>query len=183
MKEKLILDYHLSAGSLKQALSFALEFYSLNGFLEPDRIRLDDHTNVPFDITDAICVRDGEISESDYIKSYTHDISSWADGYFSPSSGGNHVDVLLPLKEVADSFRIETGCNWMTTNGFRRCLAKFAESCPYIDVMNPYDLCTVKPDEGGQNGRILRRLRDDNGHPTGAPVDYIYMKSRKVSNH
>ena len=45
--------------------------------------------------------------------------------------------------------------------------------------MNPYDLCTTKPDRGKQNGRILKRLKDGFGNSIGSAVDHFYMKTNK----
>ena len=72
-----------------------------------------------------------------------------------------------------------SGLKDMTSNSFTRKLRAFASYCSYIEEMNPYDLCTVKPDKGKQNGRILKRLKDPMGQSYGSAVDHFYMKVNK----
>lgn len=116
---------------------------------------------------------------NDYLITDRQRVFAWAEKYFSDEE---HLDVYIPLRDLADKFRAETGCEKITTNGFRRRLTEFVESCPYIYAINPYELCTVKPDKGKQNGRILRRPLDKDNHPTYyTAVDHIYMQSRKMN--
>lgn len=102
----------------------------------------------------------------------------WAEAYFHPTNR-DHLDRLIPVKDALDDFRQVSGLRDMTSNGFTRKLRAFARYCPYIAEMNPYDLCTVKPDGGKQNGRILKRLKDGMGLAMGSPVDHFYMKTRQ----
>ena len=101
----------------------------------------------------------------------------WAEAYFHPTST-EHLDKVIPIKEALDDFRLASGLKDMTSNGFTRKLRAFARYCPYIEEMNPYDLCTTKPDKGKQNGRILKRMKGPMGESVGSPVDHFYMKTK-----
>ena len=101
----------------------------------------------------------------------------WAEAYFHPTST-EHLDKVIPIKEALDDFRLASGLKDMTSNGFTRKLRAFARYCPYIEEMNPYDLCTTKPDKGKQNGRILKRMKGAMGESVGSPVDHFYMKTK-----
>lgn len=102
----------------------------------------------------------------------------WAEAYFHPLCV-EHLDKLIPIKEALDDFRQTSGLKDMTSNSFTRKLRAFARYCNYIEEMNPYDLCTTKPDKGKQNGRILKRLKDPMGVSYGSAVDHFYMKTDK----
>ena len=102
----------------------------------------------------------------------------WAESYFHPLCV-EHLDRVIPVKEALDDFRLMSGLKDMTSNSFTRKLRSFARYCKYIEEMNPYDLCTTKPDRGKQNGRILKRLKDGFGNSAGSAVDHFYMKTKK----
>ena len=102
----------------------------------------------------------------------------WAESYFHPLCV-EHLDRVIPVKEALDDFRLMSGLKDMTSNSFTRKLRSFARYCKYIEEMNPYDLCTTKPDRGKQNGRILKRLKDGYGNSIGSAVDHFYMKTNK----
>ena len=106
--------------------------------------------------------------------------SDWASEYFSQASEARHLDIMIPLKDVLDVYRKESGRREMTMVSFRHHLEAFAIACPYIAELNPAPLCNVKPTPGRQNGRILRRLHDRDGCATGPVVDHIYMRSMPV---
>lgn len=101
----------------------------------------------------------------------------WAEAYFHPLCV-EHLDKVIPVKEALDDFRQMSGLKDMTSNSFTRKLRSFANYCKYIEEMNPYDLCTTKPDKGKQNGRILKRLKDGMGVTFGSAVDHFYMKTK-----
>ena len=66
----------------------------------------------------------------------------------------------------------------MTTNSFTKKLAAFVKYCNYTAELNPVDYCTVKPDPGKSNGRILKRTKDPaTGLYTSSPVDHIYVRT------
>ena len=101
----------------------------------------------------------------------------WANQYFSPI--GNHLDTFIVRNDALDDFRRYSGLKDMTTNGFTKKLQAFVKYCEYTVELNPIDYCTVKPEPGRNNGRILRRLKDNFGNPTGSPVDHIYIRTDK----
>lgn len=104
-------------------------------------------------------------------------VFAWAEKYFSDEE---HLDIMIPLKDVLDVYRKESGRREMTMVSFWHHLEAFAIACPYIAELNPAPLCNVKPTPGRQNGRILRRLHDRDGCATGSVVDHIYMRSKPV---
>ena len=101
----------------------------------------------------------------------------WANIYFSPLS--DHLDKFIVRQEALDDFKRYSGLKDMTTNGFTRKLLAFVKYCDYTAELNPVDYCTVKPDPGKNNGRILRRQKDASGLPYGSPVDHIYIRTDK----
>lgn len=102
----------------------------------------------------------------------------WANIYFSPL--GNHLDTFIVRQEALDDFRKFSGLKDMTTNGFTRKLQAFVKYCNYTAELNPVDYCTVKPEPGRNNGRILKRPKDSMGQPVGdSPVDHIYVRTNK----
>lgn len=96
----------------------------------------------------------------------------WAESYFSPM--GTHLDAFVEKQEALDDFRRSTGLKDMTMNGFTKKLRAFARYCPYIQELNPADLCSPS-----NPGRILRRKRDAMGIPSGQPTDFIYLRTDK----
>ena len=102
----------------------------------------------------------------------------WAEAYFDVLCT-EHLNKVIPIKDALDDFRQMSGLKDMTSNSFTRKLRAFASYCSYIEEMNPYDLCTVKPERGKQNGRILKRLKDSYGQSYGSAVDHFYMKTNK----
>jgi hypothetical protein len=101
----------------------------------------------------------------------------WANIYFSPLS--THLDTFIVRQDALDDFRKYSGLKDMTTNGFTKKLQAFVKYCEYTLELNPIDYCTVKPEPGRNNGRILKRLKDGFGNPTGGPVDHIYVRTDK----
>lgn len=101
----------------------------------------------------------------------------WANIYFSPL-GGN-LDTFIVRQDALDDFRKYSGLKDMTTNGFTRKLQAFVKYCNYTAELNPLDYCTVKPEPGRNNGRILKRPKNSMGLPVGAPVDHIYIRTIK----
>ena len=101
----------------------------------------------------------------------------WAYTYFSPLSG--HLDKFIERSEALDDFKKFSGLKDMTTNGFTRKLQAFVKYCNYTSELNPIDYCTVKPDPGRNNGRILKRPKNSMGVPTGSPVDHIFIRTNK----
>ena len=110
----------------------------------------------------------------------------WAEAYFDVLCT-EHLDRVIPIKDALDDFRSMSGLKDMTSNSFTRKLRAFASYCSYIEEMNPYDLCTVKPDKGKQNGRVQLNdptLFDDSYSKTfdlqAAPNGYLALVCRQI---
>ena len=99
----------------------------------------------------------------------------WANIYFSPL--GDHLDCFIVRQDALDDFRRYSGLKDMTTNSFTKKLAAFVKYCNYTSELNPVDYCTVKPDPGKSNGRILKRVKTAEGLYASAPVDHIYVRT------
>ena len=171
------LVYVMKAPSLKEALGLALDVKCSSGMV-PARIEDDAMGSLFFDEAAAKDVVEGRKDASSY--AFVHVARRlfrlWVQAFFHPLCV-EHLDAYLPLNDVLADYRRETGDVGMTWNRFRRKLGEWAAGCDYIEALNPYDLCTVKPDPGRYNGRILRRVRDADGNPSGSPVDFIYLRT------
>lgn len=73
----------------------------------------------------------------------------WAEGYFSPD--GEHLDEFLPRDDVFNEYQRFANVNRITMQAFTRKLKSFCILCPWIDCMNPPDLCNT-------GGRIQRSV-------------------------
>lgn len=73
----------------------------------------------------------------------------WAEGYFSPES--DHLDEYLPRDEVFNEYQRFANVNRITMQAFTKKLKSFCKLCPWIDCMNPPDLCNT-------GGRIQRSV-------------------------
>ena len=171
------LVYVMEASSLKEALGLALDVKCSSGMV-PARIEGDAMGSLFFNEAAAKLVVEGRKDASSY--AFVHVTRRlfrlWVQAFFHPLCV-EHLDAYLSLDDVLADYRRRTGDVGMTRNRFRRKIGEWAAGCDYIEALNPYDLCTTKPDEGKQNGRILRRIRDADGNPTGAPVDFIYLRT------
>lgn len=95
----------------------------------------------------------------------------WANIYFSVKS--ERLDTYLPRTKVFEDFKANGGrVQHMTAQAFRRRLETFVKLCPWIEEMNPKDLCN-------QGNRIIKR--EDGAPSTSGPVEMIYMKSKDTS--
>ena len=99
----------------------------------------------------------------------------WANIYFSPL--GDHLDCFIVRQDALDDFRRYSGLKDMTTNSFTKKLAAFVKYCNYTSELNTVGYCTVKPDPGKSNGRILKRVKTAEGLYASAPVDHIYVRT------
>lgn len=171
------LIYVMEASSLKEALGLALDVKCSSGMV-PTRIEDDEMGSLFFNEAAAKLVVEGRKDAVDY--AFVHVtwrlFRLWVQAYFHPLSV-EHLDAYLPLGDVLVDYRRKTGDVGMTQNSLRRKIGEWAACCDYVAEVNPYDLCTTKPTPGRYNGRILRRLRDADGNPTGAPVDFIYLRT------
>ena len=91
----------------------------------------------------------------------------WAGSYFSEESG--RLDTFIVREKAFVDFKQATGTNKMTMQGFTKKLKAFAELCPYINELNPDDLCNSQH-------RIIRRDPDSQSNN---PVEMIYLRSEK----
>ena len=91
----------------------------------------------------------------------------WASSYFSEESG--RLDEFVVREKAFTDFKQFSGLNKATTQSFTKKLKAFVELCPYIEALNPDDLCNSQH-------RIIRR---DPAHPNGSPVEMIYLRSKK----
>lgn len=171
------LVYVMEASSLKEALGLALDVKCSSGMV-PARIEGDAMGSLFFNEAAAKSVVEGRMPPSRYesIHPWKVCFREWAEGFFDPLAT-EHLDTYLVLRLVLADYQAETGDIGMNSVRFRRRLGEWAAECDYIEALNPYDLCTVKPVDGKQNGRILRRLRDADGNLSGAPVDFIYLRT------
>ena len=171
------LVYVMEASSLKEALGLALDVKCSSGMV-PARIEGDAMGSLFFDEAAAKSVVEGRKDASSY--AFVHLTRRlfrlWVEAFFHPLCVG-HLDSYLVLDEVLADYRGMTGDVGMTQNSLRRKIGEWVACCDYISEVNPYDLCTLKPAPGRYNGRILRRLRDADGNPSGSPVDFIYLRT------
>lgn len=167
----------MEASSLKEALGLALDVKCSSGMV-PARIEGDGLGSLFFNEAAAKLVVEGRKDAVDYAFAHVtwRLFRLWVQAYFHPLCV-EHLDSYLVLNEVLADYRRMTGDVGMTGNRFSRKIGEWAAECDYIEASNPYDLCTVKPAPGRYNGRILRRLRDADGNPTGSPVDFIYLRT------
>jgi len=85
----------------------------------------------------------------------------WANYYFAPDSG--NLDTLIPREKAFEDYKTYSGVNKITTQRFTRSLKAFVTLCPYIEELNPSDMCNAQ-------NRIVRKVDD-------VAKDMIYLKS------
>ena len=91
----------------------------------------------------------------------------WAASYFSEES--ERLDTFIVRERAFNDFKQFSGINKATTQSFTKKLRAFVELCPYIQELNPADLCNSQH-------RIIRR---DPANPDSSPVEMIYLRSKK----
>lgn len=92
----------------------------------------------------------------------------WATGYFSEESG--RLDQELEKQQVVDDLKREVPIlAKMTPQKFQQKLAAFVALCPYIDELNPKELCN-------SSGRIQRKRMVGDMART---MDMLYLRSAK----
>lgn len=74
----------------------------------------------------------------------------WAEGYFSPDGG--HLDDYIARDEVFNEYQRFSNVNRITMQAFTKRLKAFCKLCPWIDCMNPPELCNA-------GGRIQRAVQ------------------------
>ena len=102
------------------------------------------------------------------LRKYRQDIGNnfedWANGYFAED--GDHLDKLLIRREVFDDYRKYANVPNLTMQRFTQKLQSFCHLCPYIDTLNPVELCNNQK-------RISRRVE-------GSFVDMVFVQSKKL---
>ena len=74
----------------------------------------------------------------------------WAEGYFSEESG--HLDTYIARDEVFNEYQRFSNVSRITMQAFTKRLKAFCKLCPWIDCMNPPELCNA-------GGRIQRAVQ------------------------
>ena len=94
----------------------------------------------------------------------------WAYGYFAKDS--ENLDTFLQRDKVFDEYRSFANTNKITMQSFSRKLKAFASLCPWIDALNPEELCN-------SSGRIQHSIEITPGNKK--TKDMIYLKSTKAA--
>lgn len=95
----------------------------------------------------------------------------WATTYFSEESG--RLDTFVVREKAFNDFKQFSGLNKATTQSFTKKLRAFVKLCPYIDSLNPDDLCNSQH-------RIIRRAPD--AMPGDSPVEMLYLRSTRAAS-
>lgn len=74
----------------------------------------------------------------------------WANGYFSRESG--HLDDYVPRDEVFNDYQRYSNVSRITMQSFTKKLKAFCKLCPWVDCLNPPELCN-------SGGRIQRAVQ------------------------
>lgn len=74
----------------------------------------------------------------------------WANGYFSRESG--HLDNYVPRDEVFNDYQRYSNVSRITMQSFTKKLKAFCKLCPWVDCLNPPELCN-------SGGRIQRAVQ------------------------
>lgn len=106
------------------------------------------------------------IIQRKYRQDLGNNFEDWADSYFA--EGSANLNKLLVRREVFETYRKYANVSSLTMQKFTKKLLAFCHLCPYIEELNPKDMCN------SQN-RIIKRV-DDNVE------DMIFIKTVSVSN-
>ena len=82
-----------------------------------------------------------------------NNFEDWANSYFSPDS--EHLDSFIVREKAFADYKSFSGVNKITMQRFTKALKGFVALCPYIEELNPKDLCNSQ-------GRIVRKDNDGN---------------------
>ena len=91
-----------------------------------------------------------------------NNFEDWANSYFSPDS--EHLDSFIVREKAFADYKSFSGVNKITMQRFTKALKGFVALCPYIEELNPKDLCNSQ-------GRIVRKDND------GKAADMNYLRS------
>ena len=92
----------------------------------------------------------------------------WANGYFSLES--DHLDTYLERDVVFNEYTNYANVNRLTMQSFTKKLKAFCEYCPWVDCLNPAELCNA-------SGRIQQRIDVTPG--VKKVKDMIYLRSKE----
>lgn len=92
----------------------------------------------------------------------------WANGYFSLES--DHLDTYLERDVVFNEYTNYANVNRLTMQSFTKKLKAFCEYCPWVDCLNPKELCNA-------SGRIQQRI--DVAPGLKKVKDMIYVRSKQ----
>lgn len=71
-----------------------------------------------------------------------NNFEDWANSYFSPDS--EHLDSFIVREKAFADYKSFSGVNKITMQRFTKALKGFVALCPYIDELNPKDLCNSR---------------------------------------
>ena len=92
------------------------------------------------------------IIQRKYRQDLGNNFEDWANSYFAEKS--DKLNKLLVRREVFETYRKYANVSSLTMQKFTKKLRAFCHLCPYIEELNPQDLCN------SQN-RILRRFDNE----------------------
>lgn len=93
----------------------------------------------------------------------------WAEGYFSPESG--HLDTYLARDDVFNEYQRFSNVSRITMQAFTKRLKAFCKLCPWVDCLNPPELCNA-------GGRIQRAVQIT--PELRKTKDMIYIRSLRL---
>lgn len=93
----------------------------------------------------------------------------WAEGYFSPESG--HLDTYLARDDVFNEYQRFSNVSRITMQTFTKRLKAFCKLCPWVDCLNPPELCNA-------GGRIQRAVQIT--PELRKTKDMIYIRSLRL---
>ena len=85
----------------------------------------------------------------------------WANFYFAENSG--NMDREIVREDAFNAYKMFAGVNKITMQKFTKSLKAFVALCPYVEEMNPAEMCNAP------GHRIVRKV-------DGAAKDMIYLK-------
>ena len=85
----------------------------------------------------------------------------WANFYFSESGGNINKEIVR--EDAFLAYKMFAGVNKITMQKFTKSLKAFVALCPYVEELNPMELCNAK------GRRIVRKV-------DGVAKDMIYLK-------
>ena len=103
----------------------------------------------------------GNIVKRKYKADMGANFEDWANYYFAENSG--NMDREIVREDAFNAYKIFAGVNKITMQKFTKSLKAFVALCPYVEEMNPAELCNAP------GRRIVKKV-------DGAAKDMIYLK-------